>query len=402
MTSADGYIIKYLMGEESFLEHSLAKKYEYISNPDGTIRWIYPKDLKKPSFLNFYNTSTIRAKLLSTLIKIAFFMKQAHLVKKGEFKRNIVENSRLDEILKEYPNANFSIFTGTVGENRKIVLELNNEKGTFIFFKIALFESSKNLIINEATCLKYLNSFNLKSLKIPKLLSYNNQDTIGLSNIKPKIFQQNPNLTNVHIKALLELYLISNQRKKWSHLDSLKDSKERLNNLLKGYKQVNSLNQKRIENLSNKVLLLIDIIEDENDEVILAISHGDFTPWNSYISKNILYLFDWELSHKETPLMFDVFHFIFQSEIMIKHSSYKIINHKIENVLKYKDSKNILNTFKVNINKNYIFYLIYNISYYLNKYTKQKELHQQVFWLIDIWEDAVDDVINQKGVIFEK
>ena len=35
----------------------------YVLNKDGTIRWLYPSNLKNPSFLGFYNSSTFRSKI---------------------------------------------------------------------------------------------------------------------------------------------------------------------------------------------------------------------------------------------------------------------------------------------------------------------------------------------------
>ena len=57
----------------------------YISNPDKTIRWIYPKSLKYPSFLNFYSASSIKAKILSSIIKILFKIKLGGFIKSDEF-----------------------------------------------------------------------------------------------------------------------------------------------------------------------------------------------------------------------------------------------------------------------------------------------------------------------------
>lgn len=50
-----------------------------------------------------------------------------------------------------------------------------------------------------------------------------------------------------------------------------------------------------------------------------TLAHGDFTPWNSIISNNKLFAFDFEYSHKSYPLFYDFFHFFTQSCIYDKN-----------------------------------------------------------------------------------
>lgn len=401
VTNVDRALIEYLTGDGFSLTKAGDVEFSYISNPDGTIRWLYPKKLKYPSFLSFYSTSSFRAKMLSYIIRLAFFTKQSHLVKSGDLNVDISENSRLGKILKEYSYTGFSVFTGTIGENRKAVIEVHEKQQPLAFIKIALTEAAKLLVENEARCLEHINTYEFNSMVVPKILSNNKQHTIAISNIKPQKFQQKSKLTELHVNALSELYIKSNSQIKWIELASLHESKELAENLLNDFKIPNELHKSRIQNIAKKIILLINMLEENEDEVTVAISHGDFTPWNMYSSKNVLHLFDWELSEDNTPLMFDFFHFIFQSEVMVKHSTYNGIYSECERFLKTNNVLKLSSDFNIDINKNYIFYLVCNISYYLSKYIKQKELHQQVFWLIDVWEDAVNDVINKKGVVFE-
>jgi len=402
LTHDDQILIQKLMGQDTFINHENTERYAYISNPDGTIRWVYPESLKEPTFLNFYSTSSFRAKVLSRIIKLAFFLKQSHRVASGNLKLNISDSSRLGKMLQACNYTGFSIFTGTVGENRKAVIEIHNSEELFMFVKIALTESAKTLIHNEAKTLQYLNRNSFKALVIPELLSHSEEDTIGLSNIKPKKFQQDSRLSNVHIKALYELYNISFTQKRWSEIDVLQESKNILNTLLEDYEIVNTLAKNRVQKLVYNIVRLTTFLEENDESMTVAIAHGDFTPWNMYRANHVLHLFDWELSQLEMPLFYDLFHFIFQSEVMIKYADYTVINDEVIKFMKMESTEILLREFNIDFNKSYIFYLVYNITYYLGKYIKQEYLHEQVFWLMDVWEEAVDDVISKKGVVFEK
>lgn len=45
------------------------------------------------------------------------------------------------------------------------------------------------------------------------------------------------------------------------------------------------------------------------DALPVGLAHGDFTPWNTFIVGDRLYVFDWEYAHPAYPLGFDRVHF---------------------------------------------------------------------------------------------
>jgi hypothetical protein len=71
MTENDKVVLDSLFKSEN-INHKKNDTFYFISNPDGTIRWIYPKSLKKPSFLSFYSTSSTRAKILASIFRLSF------------------------------------------------------------------------------------------------------------------------------------------------------------------------------------------------------------------------------------------------------------------------------------------------------------------------------------------
>ena len=62
--------------------------------------------------------------------------------------------------------------------------------------------------------------------------------------------------------------------------------------------------------------------------------HGDLTPWNCYIEGGRLYLFDLEYSSMTFPPYLDMIHFLWQTDILVKHwDAGQIIEHMKEGVL---------------------------------------------------------------------
>lgn len=78
--------------------------YSYICNPDGTIRWMYPKKLKKPTFLKFYNSSTIKSKIYRLFTLILFELNIFNFFFARKIDLTIQKGSLLDQINK---NDNF-------------------------------------------------------------------------------------------------------------------------------------------------------------------------------------------------------------------------------------------------------------------------------------------------------
>ena len=62
-------------------------------------------------------------------------------------------------------------------------------------------------------------------------------------------------------------------------------------------------------------------------------AHGDFTPWNCFVTENHLSLYDLEMVQDGMPLGYDAFHFIIQNGILVKRASWKSISEEIMNVI---------------------------------------------------------------------
>ena len=399
MKQDDSQIIDYLIrgNEQSNLNKPLS--YSYIANPDQTIRWIYPSKLKAPTFLNFYNSSSLRAKIFTVTIKILFALKLSNLIKSNKVYLPIHEGSLLQRILDKYPDYNHSIFTGTVGKNRKIIVELNNGYKSLVFAKVAISNTSKDLIQNEFHVLSKLKHENLTSIYVPEVLAYNEKDLLEISNIKPKRYNQPSKLIDVQIAALTQVNGINHKHIKWKNMREKHEIEDLIGNLKVKVIVDNGLDRQRIDSYLEKISLLHKIINNETS-LSCGLAHGDFTPWNMYVNHEKLYIYDWELSKENMPVLFDLFHYIFQSEVMINRSGYAHVKDEIGRVLSLISTKKMIEKFNVDINRVFTFYLIYISSYYIDIYSEQKELHTQAFWLFEVWDDAVSDALDSPNGIF--
>ena len=399
MKQDDSQIIDYLIrdNEQSNLNKPLS--YSYIANPDQTIRWVYPSKLKVPTILNFYNSSSFRAKIFTIAIKILFALKLSNLIRSDEVFLSVHEGSLLQRILDKYPGYNHSIFTGTVGKNRKIIVELNNGYKSLVFAKVAISNTSEDLIQNEFHVLSKLKRENLTSIYVPTVLAYSEKELLEISNIKPKRCKQPSKLIDVQIVALTQINSINHKHVQWKDMQAKFEIESLIENLKVKVIVDNGLDGQRIDSYIEKLSLLRKTINNE-ESLSCGLAHGDFTPWNMYINHEKLYIYDWELSKEAMPVLFDLFHYIFQSEVMINRSDYMHVKNEIERVLGLISTKQLIKQLDVDINVNFIFYLIYISSYYIDIYSEQKELHTQAFWLFEVWDDAVSDALDSPNGIF--
>lgn len=358
------------------------KTFHYINNTNRTMRWLFPKSLKKASFLNFFNSNSIKAKALSMALKVGFQSPIRPYLKSGAFKLYYKGIIKLEEAIKQVTFDNYSIFTGTIGPNRKAIIELNSNGKTSHFAKIILNKQALHLLRNEVRSLYTLNTGEFEHLVVPQLIE-SNDVAVGLfSNIKPTKAKGGDKITSTHLKALKELYKQSSTRESitWTSFHE-----KLLNNIsrLESGSRFESTEyiadcMKRIAGSINRTQL-----------IPLATSHSDFTPWNTYVAEDKLYAYDWELSRKGMPMLYDLFHYVFQAGVLVKHKNYKEIQKDLIKALAHPLAQELVSQYQIDVKLHYQLYLLINISYYMNLYEQQEVLHKQAHWLVDVWKEAL-------------
>jgi thymidylate kinase len=347
-------------------------KWLQINNPDGTARWIWNASNKQPLFLKFYNEGSIRANFFALLIKTVFIFKLQKLFFKQSTFYIEKNNNYIFDIKK-----NWAIFLGTVGPNNKALLFDGRN-----FTKIATTSNSENLIENEYQNIKKLNNCSV-SFTTPSIVN-KTLDCLTLSNISEDC-KRFGTIKPIQINAVLELNNIDKQLlqiKEWHYLSELKIKLNAIDN----YKIPN--------NIVRKLKALMDDVQpDEN--IQLAFSHGDFTQWNMFEDQNKLSLYDWELASSNRTKGFDYFHYIIQYEVLVNHKSWK--NIYIDLVDNAKQNNVIDKLFNGNLEEfhNYLkWYLIINCINYLEIYASQKNWHIQINWLINVWNEGLNEFMK--------
>ena len=154
------------------------------------------------------------------------------------------------------------------------------------------------------------------------------EGAIVLNNIRPKGFVNTLPLKDTHYEALEELYQASYRSIQLKELAVYHHIGKQLGLLHFLNYADTDLNQRTVEKLATR---LDQIFHHLNDcrEIEVAIAHGDFTPWNMFVTQQKLHAYDWELASPMMPILYDAFHYIFQSTTLIQQGNGNDIQQKI-------------------------------------------------------------------------
>lgn len=363
--------VGYTISNQKNSEQDVVQDVLFIKNPNGSIRWIWNANNSQPLFLKFYNVGGIRSKIFTLAVKIIFGLKVQKIVfnkKTYYFKKR--ENSFFDCTDK------WALFTGTVGANNKAILYADAS-----FFKIATTANSKRLIRSEH---KVLSNLNFDFFHIPKSKQIS-EHVVQLSDITCG-GKRTKKIEIAHLKALTEMNF------KGRDLIQIKDWK--LFNELKF--NFSEITDERIpKNMMRKIAMLLDDIS-KNDYINVSLSHGDFTSWNMFENKEKISLYDWELFAFDRSTGFDYFHFIIQQGILVDRKSWREIYQDIKEQCSGESASFLFNYDLGILNKYLKFYLLINCIGYLRIYSFQPKWHVQVDWLLQVWNDALNEFVKEK------
>lgn len=349
----------------------------YIKNPDGSVRWAWPAQVKQPLFLRFYNADTRRARFFQTLIRLVFTCRLARFVFPS-----VTLNVREGEEPLFDLSGQWAVFTGTTGPNRKAVFFAGDH-----FIKVALGREAPALLQNEKYTLNKLAfaADELPTLDVPVRVNTRSQ-ALTLSDVSARGIRC-PRFTSTHLKALTEIRNVSGAIRPLRHIRAWMDTKADLEALV-------AIGDPRLpKGMLRKLTALMNGM-DEEELIATAMSHGDFTLWNMYKEGDTLHVYDWELSRPMMPVGYDAFHFIIQQGILVDHLTWKSIDKKLHAAFGEDSFSALCPVAGANRTTYLRLYLLMNTVYYLKTYNSQGKWHTQVWWLLQTWNEALSSVME--------
>ncbi len=350
-----------------------------IDNPDGSPRWIFPANAKKPLFLKFYHIEGTRSRIFALLSRFLFILGlQSFMYRKETF--YITPKVPANELLIDVMNDAWALFTGTKGPNNKMVLYSECKSGSR-FLKIPSTDQASRIVEQENIGCQKVTAISPESFRVPNINAHDNGileiEDIGIHGKRCNTF------SNPHQHALCELYSKTAYMEAPGNATCLTEGRKHLSNASLG-------SDSRIP--KNLIAKLNDLDKELNGiSIMCALGHGDFTPWNMFLKKDNIAIYDWELADDTYPLAFDAFHFVIQKGIMLEQKSWRDIRKELNaDVAPW--LRALLSGTETEWEQYLKLYLFVNITKHLDIYMKQENWHDQVHWLMATWNEALSDI----------
>jgi len=119
--------------------------FQYVNNPDESIRCFFPKANSHPAFLASYNNSGWKSSAYKAFLNLSYGLRCSTLVTSGSFTVKGNQNS-ISRFFDEKGVDDYAVFTDTVGKNRKTTMALFDKKKGSHFVKIPLIENTPELV----------------------------------------------------------------------------------------------------------------------------------------------------------------------------------------------------------------------------------------------------------------
>lgn len=359
--------------------HAHEIKCYYRTNTDGTIRWVWPATARHADFLRFYHVSGWKAKLFTAAANMLAPAGQLSWLASGSFSIYIPE--RLSAEIIHLWSARWAWFSGTIGPARKSLLwHRQNGQSHDIFIKIPLSYTAAQHLYAEHSQLAGLSSFKFAQVTLPAF-NTNENGCLQLADIGAGTRRRN-RISKLPVKALQE----------WLETDSRKISFPESAFAASISSLVTKASIIKDERMPLTVMSRLQLLYrnmSKRGVFTSARAHGDFTPWNVLLKNNKLCLIDLELGRRDMPVLYDLFHFVYQSNILIGRQPYKNIRAELDALLQQPQWQQWLQNRQIDAVTAERWYLVYTVAYYLNLYHRQPRWHTQVQWLLNTWSEAL-------------
>jgi hypothetical protein len=197
----------------------------------------------------------------------------------------------------------FAFFTGTDSPHRKLAVQMMDAAGTIhAFAKVARNADVAVLLTHEAEVLRRLESIGLRSAAIPRVLwsgRVASATALITDTLKTPSSHSPTELTPAHLEFVRELALRT------------QGAKRTLDEVAQQFKlRVDRLGTRVGAQWRQRLIRATECLARKPQlQVQTSLCHGDFTPWNTFLSGPTLYVFDWEYASDESLPGHDIAHF---------------------------------------------------------------------------------------------
>lgn len=188
-------------------------------------------------------------------------------------------------------------FTGTDGPHRKTAFQIMGRNGRIMGYgKVSRANHVRPYLRNEANILTHVGAMGLRSVDVPKVKAFRDEPaaTLLVTDSLKSATQTVPLVPGLHHFAFLSEIRAQTERLGAAEaLDELAHSADLLDH-----------------DWTARLKRLETALRPHAESIPVCLAHGDFTPWNTFLQSERLYVFDWEYARQKWPVGFDHVHFL--------------------------------------------------------------------------------------------
>lgn len=199
----------------------------------------------------------------------------------------------------------FAYFTGTDTPHRKVAVQIMDGRGKLKgFAKLTRNRQVRELLMHEAAMLEYVSGLGLQTAYVPKVLfagELGDSTLLVTDTLKTPRTPTTPQFTAAHRAFVQELAQKTAAAHPLHAGDIAKNFRARFDRIRSHLERTwRERLDAAIGALEAQPALKLDA----------GLSHGDFTPWNTFMANGRLYVFDWEYAEQARPAGNDIIHFV--------------------------------------------------------------------------------------------
>jgi len=281
-----------------------------FSNADGK-EWVMPASHLHVA-MNLYQPSGWKGKLLRAVFPWGHWFAPVRwaLRARKERCRLSAEVQELAERL--FPlSSEFSVFGGTPSVHQKITIQLSRGKHILGYLKLCSCEAVYELFVHEREILSRLQQAGVGQVprclgcgKLESGIGYFAQDTC--KTLRSAVSHEWGKLQQDFLCELQTKTSCQTPFERMSYYLQLKALESHPEWYPPAYAPMLAGALRRT------------IGENAGRKMNASVSHGDFTPWNTFVEKGRLFVFDWEYASASCPLGMDEYHFLISTGIFEK------------------------------------------------------------------------------------
>lgn len=203
----------------------------------------------------------------------------------------------------------FSLLLGTPTAFQKLTVQVMARDGRILAYaKLPLTQAAEKRIKHEAGILETLSNDPKLRSRVPRLLYSGmlNENYILMQSPLPGVAGPT-RFSGMHQEFLSLLHAVQ---------PSIQSGSELVGDVGRRWDEVAVDATSRLRDLAKEALR--EAARDrQTAQVLCAIHHGDFAPWNTRIHQGTLFSFDWESACSRAPVLWDQFHFQAQTESLL-------------------------------------------------------------------------------------